>query len=304
MSNSLLSMRSMRGKWYTFRHLFFKPPGLLCRLRLYAAFRRFSREWAATEDFELKIRDVCAGPDNAKIPRVPDAGKVIDGYLIMHNGIKIVPDSYTGAGMTKLLQDNGGVHEPQEEFAFGQVLNWLRERGSSSYTMVELGSYWAFYSVWFQSMLSGGDCFCVEPLKENMEFGRKNFSANGRTGDFTQAYIGATPLGGEPPTISVDSLIRDKGIEHIDILHADIQGYELEMLQGATEAFGRKMIDYVFVSTHHNFLHYRCMEELEKHGFKILAEADLLETYSTDGVIIAGRLGLPHLETINITPRG
>jgi len=276
---------------------------MLKRVQLYSAFRRFSREWSATEDFDLKIRDVCAGPDNEKISRVPDAGKIVDGFLIMHNGIKVVPDSYTGAGMTSLLQKNRGVHEPQEEFAFGQVLKWLLERGSKTYTMVELGSYWAFYSLWFQSILPDGRCFCVEPRGENMEFGKKNFSANGRIADFTRAYVGSKPQLGEVPTISVDSLIHDKCINRIDILHADIQGHELEMLKGAKEAFSRKMVDYVFVSTHHNFLHYRCRDELERYGFKILAEVDLLETYSTDGVIVAGRLGLPHLEMIDITPR-
>lgn len=300
------SSKSLASKLFTARHIFFKSPGLFQRLRLYREFRRFAAEWDATEDFALKIRDVRAAPDNKNIPRVPNAGKIENGFLIMHNGIRVVPDSYTGSGMTDLMRENHGVHEPQEELAFAQVLAWLEERQAAESTMIELGSYWAFYSLWFCAELAGPRCFCVEPETENLDFGKRNFTANGRTADFTQAFVGGAfspAQQGGIPTVSVDSLIRDKGILHVDILHADIQGYELQMLEGARESFAAKIVDYVFVSSHSNFLHYRCIETLERSGFVILAEADLLETYSTDGVIVAGRRGLPRLEAIPITPR-
>ena len=303
MNDPMRPYRSLPCKLYTARRIFFKAPGLLQRLRLYREFRRFSRAWSETEDFELKIRDVCAGPDNAKIPRVPEAGRIIDGHLIMHNGVRVIPDSYTGPGMTRLMEKNRGVHEPQEEFAFGQVLAWLGGRRSRGLTMIELGSYWAFYSLWFLSALPEARCFCVEPETENLEFRRRNFAANARSGDFTQAYVGAQPRAGTPPTVSVDSLVREKGIERVEILHCDIQAHELEMLHGARETLARKAIDYVFISTHHNFLHYRCLDTLEAAGFVILAEVDLLETCSTDGVIVAGRRGLEKLDRIPITPR-
>ena len=301
------SKNSFASKLFTARHIFFKSPGLLQRLRLYRQFRQFSSEWEATEDFALKIRDVCAAPDNRHVPRVPNAGQIEDGFLIMHNGIRVVPDSYTGSGMTDLLRQNRGVHEPQEEMAFAQVLAWLKERAAAASTMIELGSYWAFYSLWFSAEMAGPRCFCVEPEGENLDFGKRNFAANGRTADFTQAFVGAAyaPAAqpGGIPTVSVDSLIRDKGIGHVEILHADIQGYELQMLEGARESFAAGKIDYVFVSSHSNFLHYRCLETLAQSGFTILAEVDLLETYSTDGIIVAGRTGLPRLEKIPVTPR-
>ena len=299
----MLNPRSLRAKLYTARRIFLKPPGLAQRLQLYAEFRRFSREWDRTENFELKIRDACAGADNAKIPRVPEAGTVREGHLIMHNGLRIVPDSYTGPGMTRLLEKNRGVHEPQEEYAFGEVLAWLAEREAATHTMIELGSYWAFYSLWFQAVLPEARSFCVEPDAGNLAFGEQNFRANGRTGDFTRAYVGAQPSTGTPPTITVDSFLREKGLDHVDILHADIQGHELEMLRGAQQTLARGAVDYLFISTHHNFLHYRCIDELTNLGYVVLAEADLLETCSTDGLIVAGRKGLPRLERIPITPR-
>lgn len=294
---------SLASKFYTARHIFLKSPEFFSRIRLYREFRRFSRQWNATEDFALKVRDVCAAPDNERIPRVSKAGQIENGFLIMHNGVRIIPDSYVGEGMTQVLQANRGVHEPQEEVAFAYVLNRIRQEVATHHVMIELGSYWAFYSLWFASEIACARCFCIEPEAENFEFGKRNFAANGYAADFIQAFVGAAPNSDLVPTISIDSFVRDRKIQKIDLLHADIQGAELEMLQGATETLAKEMIDYVFISSHHNFLHYRSIDLLRAAGFEILAEVDLLETYSTDGVIVAGRRGLPKLEKIAITPR-
>src|SRR6185312_13121167 len=112
MSNPMDRHRSLGDKLFTARRVFSKGPSVLHRLRLYLEFRRFSSKWLETEDFDLKIRDVCASPDNKQIPRVPNAGEFVDGYLIMHNGLPIIPHSYVGEGMTRLLNKNRGVHEP------------------------------------------------------------------------------------------------------------------------------------------------------------------------------------------------
>lgn len=295
--------RSLGDKLYTARHIFIKPPGLIQRLRLYRKFRRFSRQWQETEDFNLKIRDVCAAPDNQFIPRSAKAGELVNGHLVMHNGLSVVPDSYAGEGMTRLLAKNRGVHEPQEELAFMEVLNRIKKQALPCHTMIELGSYWAFYSLWFSTELPGANCYCVEPELKNLEFGKRNFNINRLTAEFTQAYVGTEPQNGSPPVVSVDSLVREKQIQHVDILHADIQGFELEMLNGARESLGRGIIDFIFISSHHNFLHYRCIDELLRSDFKIVAEVDLLETYSTDGVIVAARNGLPCVDSISVTPR-
>ena len=72
----------------------------------YAHVGPFWRRW---------YRDVMASPDNQHIPRVPNAGKVIDGCQVMHNGLRIVRGSYYGYPLTRMLKLNRGVHEPQEE---------------------------------------------------------------------------------------------------------------------------------------------------------------------------------------------
>ena len=44
--------------------------------------------------------------------------------------------------------------------------------------MIELGSYWAHYSMWFQKQFPEADCFMVEADSNNLEAGRSNFVAN------------------------------------------------------------------------------------------------------------------------------
>jgi Methyltransferase FkbM domain len=304
-TTSLSSFRDrvgqLRTRIYEMRKVFFKRPGLLYRWRLYYDYRRIARGWL--EDFGLRIEDVLSARDNDNISRVPNAGKIIAGHLIMHNGIPINPGSYVGEKMTLLLQENRGVHEPQEEAAFSTVLSSLKKTQADKYTMVELGSYWAFYSLWFKTVLPNSECFCVEPDENNLNWGRKNFELNHQHAAFTRAYIGSLPQHGDPPTISVDSLVDSKQIKHIDILHSDIQGYELEMLLGAKNCFERRMIDYIFISTHRHFLHYRCLERLTANGFKILADADLLESHSLDGLIVAVRNDLQFPAMVSIHHR-
>ena len=288
-------------RFYEARKVFFKRPGLFYRWRLYQVYRRIAHGWL--DNFALRIEDVCSARDNQSIPRVADAGKILNGLLVMHNGIRIRPGSYVDERMTEMLKENGAVHEPQEEAAFGIVLSWLRETGSDNYTMVELGAFWAFYSLWFKTALPSANCFCVEPDATNLSWGQQNFDLNRQIADFTRAYVGSAPKAGDPPTISVDSFVRAKQIEHIHILHCDIQGYELEMLHGAEQTFRRRMIDYVFISTHRHGLHYRCLEQLDKFDFRILADADLLESHSLDGLIVAARKEMDCPERVPIHHR-
>jgi hypothetical protein len=232
-----------------------------------------------------RIDDVIACPDNEHIDRVPEAGKLIDDQVVMHNGIRVVGLGYYGAGILNMLVENRGVHEPQEERAFGEVLPYV-EAGS---TMLELGAYWAYYSLWFARTVKDAKCYLVEPVSENLHSGEKNFAINNVRGAFTQAFVGSSERTDREGRqfVAVDPFCERNGIEHLAILHADIQGGEVDMLVGAKMMLARKAADWVFISTHSNTLHYQCAEILKSHGYLIMASADLDETYSTDGLIVA-----------------
>jgi len=224
-------------------------------------------------------------PDNKHIERVSNAGE-INGYLVtMHNGVKVTANGYYGAGILNMLIENAGVHEPQEERVFDEILAYL----PAETTMLELGSYWGFYSLSLLQKHPKSQCYLVEPDSQNFESGKINFKENGRLGHFTQAYIGEREQRRyfSQNTITVDTFCSKNNIEHLHILHADIQGYEAEMLRGAKYMLESGHIDYLFISTHSNSLHETCCHILTSHDYEVLVEASLDESYSVDGLIVA-----------------
>lgn len=285
-----------------------KRPGIFKRLRLYLAFRKENRLWGQSFDWTNRVHNALACPDNAFIPRVADAGKIENGQLIMHNNLRIYELSYDGVGLRDLMKQNRGVHEPQEERLFMEVLKGLPP-GS---TMLEFGSYWAFYSMWFYSQVANARCFCVEPDSRNMQMGKDNFALN--FGDspprvaFEQAFAGRKDAiasrDKDVSTVSVDGFLSKHGILHLAILHADTQGYELDVLLGATDSLASAAIDYVFLSTHSNELHRLCLEELHKHRYRILADIDLIETYSFDGLIVGQSRRAPQIPPCHLSVKG
>jgi len=224
-----------------------------------------------------RIQKVMDCPDNKYIPRVDGAGDITRNVQTMHNGIKIYRGSYYPELIEPMLILNKGVHEPQEEKMFMDILKKIPDNA----TMIELGSYWAFYSMWFQKEIPGAINYMVEPEKEYFEYGKMNFKLNNMKGNFICSKVGKDYL-------TVDKMVEDYNIKKINLLHSDIQGFELEMLDGAKKSISAGKIDYIFVSTHTQKLHEDCIKFLKEHNFKILYSADYEnETYSYDGIIVA-----------------
>lgn len=254
------------------------------------------------KQFEKKCSEIVACTDNAKIPRHKDAGKIVDNVQIMHNGLKVSLDCYSSeinrGIMTSLFQVNKGVHEPSEEYAFQTLLENIKD-GS---TIVELGSWWAFYSMWFCTKVRNYKAYLVEAEAPRLDAGRKNFELNGLVGDFSQYFVGETSgtwnetkrslmkgtyqVETSLPQICVDDFVKLKKISFIHILHADIQGAEVEMLRGAKETFAADKIGYVCISTHSDQLHRECLDILKDYNFKILCDVDVTHCAHTDGFIV------------------
>eukprot|EP00966_Prymnesium_polylepis_P296337 6845725-Prymnesium_polylepis.1 len=65
--------------------------------------------------------------------------------------------------MSQILRLNKGVHEPAEERLFAEVVG----RMPHGAVMIELGSYWAFFSSWFGRAVPRARIFCVEGAPAN-----------------------------------------------------------------------------------------------------------------------------------------
>ena len=261
--------------------------------------RKFPR-YRPSPYWQKRIDIVKQSPDNARLHRVADAGRVFADHQLMHNGLQISLGSYYDFGNTVLLQENQGVHEPQEELVFERVIASMPPNAA----MMELGSYWAYYSMWFASRVANAQCFMIEPDPHKMNFGKLNFQRNGLKGTFKLGFISDhTNYRSSIPTLHVDELMTNFRINFLHILHSDIQGYELAMLRGAERAIADKKIGYFFISTHSNQLHEDCKTLLREKGYVIVCDANLDESYSVDGLIVAKLPSIPGPDLFEISKR-
>jgi FkbM family methyltransferase len=209
-----------------------------------------------SEGERRRIALTVAVHDTDDIPKVTDAGEVTsrDGVpvQIMHNGVVIREGCYHGPWMTEVIRRLRGHHEPQEELAFHTVVEQLAS-DTDTPTMVELGSFWAYYSLWTKHVIPGARLVLIEPDAASLEVGQINLGLNRvEANDIVHAAIGdahgvSAPLvcesDGESHMtrhITIDGLMRDLGLRRIDLLLCDVQGAELAALRGAARALAER----------------------------------------------------------------
>ena len=242
-----------------------------------------------------RFRDIVCDPLNLLIERAPLAGVVEDGLVWLHNGARAPiegPGAYYGE-FSQILVINRGVHEPLEEFIFQEMLR----RMPTAPLMLELGAYWGHYSMWLKRLRPQAVVFLVEPKWKCLRAGQQNFELNGLEGEFIQAFVGHGQF-------QVDAFMAEQALERLNVLHADIQGYELEMLDGAAACLDRRAADYVFISTHGQKRHRLVLDRLQGHGYRIEVSSDFLShSTSHDGLVFATS---PDLEPLfsNFEPLG
>lgn len=260
-------------------------------------------QFAPPASWQERTTLALASSDNLLIPRHTNAGEVRGTAQVMHNGLLVPTDGYYGSENTELLRANRGVHEPQEERVFAAVLDHVAP-GSF---MIELGSYWAFYSSWFLSAVKDSRALLVEPDPACLAVGRKTLELNGLSdrAEVMQAWVGRFPephpAGAHETT--VDALSQRLGHRRIHILHSDVQSQETRMLRGCASTLRRGLIDWFFISTHSMHRHAYCKRFLLGRGFVLVAEADLPESYSYDGLLVFKRRGVPGPERIEVSQR-
>ncbi len=237
---------------------------------------------ANSGDFLGRWREIISDPLNLLIKRDINAGLIDkDGFVYLHNGLKVPLTGHNSyyEDFSNVLVLNRGVHEPLEEFCFQETLKKVRKQKPS---MIELGSYWAHYSMWFQKEFPDGNCFMVEPDSSRLEAGRSNFVANNFSkGQFIHSKVSNYDF-------RLDNFYKEKRLEEVTILHSDIQGWELEMLDGAKSFLDAQAAKYIFLSTHGQKIHEEAIKTLESYDYTIEVSSDF-DNHSTsfDGFILA-----------------
>jgi FkbM family methyltransferase len=261
---------------------------------------------------ELRVQETINCRDCDAIPKVENAGEVnIDHnppFQVMHNGVKVLLGGYHGEWMQRIITALKGHHEPQEEKVFYEVLK--RVSGDNP-VMLELGSYWAYYSLWFRKTFPAGSNYMVEPITEKMQLGQKNFDLNGFSGIFFNGCMGGEYKDKmtfvdwnndeiEMKKYSVDAIVEKNNIAFIDILHSDIQGAEVDMLKGCEQSLNAGKIGYLCISTHGD-KHERCLDFFKQRSMHIIAEHSVEASASADGLIVAQSTAVPHIDVVHIT---
>lgn len=245
------------------------------------------------------------------IPKVPDAGTTLDSngttVQVMHNGLYIIHHAYHGQWMSTIIKALKGHHEPQEEKVFYEALKTIPDAA----TMIELGSSWSYYSMWFNKEIPHARNYMIEPHQKKLALGEKHFSLNNMHGLFFNAFIGRNSDANtiftdwdttqyNLPRICIDDFVKEHAIEFIHLLHSDIQGAEYDMLLGCQETILKGKIGYIFISTHGNN-HAKCLHFLQNNGFHIVAQHSIAESYSADGLIVARHKNFAGLDFVNVS---
>ena len=184
--------------------------------------------------------------DTDAIPKVDGAGEVFEegGRRLqrMHNGVVIEEGCYQVRWMTEVIRCLRGHHEPQEEFVFHQVVECVAHTEEEP-SMIELGAWWAYYSLWFAARVPSARIVALEPDPERLEVGRRNFQLNDLSdrATFVRGEIGPTPdplrtriREPMPPAChDLRSLLEASRLERVSLLHVDIQGAETVLLDRA-----------------------------------------------------------------------
>jgi FkbM family methyltransferase len=247
--------------------------------------------------------------DSDAVPKVHNAGDVLDhesGQVqVMHNGVLVERGGYFGPWTDEIIYALRGHHEPQEELAFHTVIERLKRDGAE--LMVELGSFWAYYGMWFAHAIPGSQVIAMEPDDAFMDVGRRNVALNHMEDrvTFVRGAIGPNPGANmsfeaasdgqfhEVPTHDLESLLASCGRDRADLVLADIQGAETVLLQRAVPLLRAGRIRFLVVSTHHFTIsgsavtHQSALKLLRDEGAHIIAEHTVTESFSGDGLIVA-----------------
>jgi FkbM family methyltransferase len=170
--------------------------------------------------------------------------------------------------------------------------------------MMELGAFWAYYSLWMLDRIPDTRVILVEPDPNNLAVGQTNLALNDRHAEVFQAAVGSAAELPQPfvcesdrqtrlvPTESLPSLLERFATERIDVLLLDVQGAELAFLEGGREVL-EEHVRFIMVSTHHHSIsgdpamHQRCLQLLIELGAHVIAEHTVAESFSGDGLIVA-----------------
>ena len=224
---------------------------------------------------------------------------------VFDNGVAVFDDHLLPSQRARYRRWN--VHESEEEDLFVGLVRKIPRDG----VFVDIGSAIGYYLLLAARLRPDLDVHGVEPLEIHRQRFLENVTLNGRAAaDFTlheeaissadgvapfldDGYGSAiprrtrAPTGKAIPTITLDHLVeRIRG--RVDLCQMDVQGHEIEVLEGGAESLRTGSISIFLIGTHGRRLHRGCIRRLTEDGYRILR--DVVDPKGQpDGILVARR---------------
>jgi hypothetical protein len=131
---------------------------------------------------------------------------------------------------------------------------------------------------------------CINSLEDQFT------AINGVSAAATSPVVGLTTESKvtlDLPGYTVEDLMQSTGHSVIEILHCDAQGAEVHVVDQAISLGTSQRLRFCIISTHSYEItndpltHQNCLEKLRSAGAHIIAEHDVHESFSGDGLIAA-----------------
>lgn len=182
---------------------------------------------------------------------------------------------------------NGGLGKHHDErVRFEAVCDSITK---SNPTMLELGCFWALWSIIFGKKFPDAKLIVLEARLMKLGVGLANLHANGLTATVHYNVIAPVPdLPFRTPEITMDEIFEMNKIEEIDLLHLDIQGSEAALYEEIFDMLIDSRISNVVMATHYPEDHRKIVDKFRTlpHSVYEIEPGPPGEHYSKDGEII------------------
>jgi len=154
----------------------------------------------------------------------------------------------------------------------------LKNRNNKLYTMVELGSNWCYYSLLFKHIIGKEKTLniMVEPVEDSLQLGKDHFTLNSCEGIFYKKGITNTMEYYDKiiklDFITLDEILKQNSLTHLDILHSDVDGNEIELIEKNIDFFKEGKAKNVFILTHGDNCSSKCKEFFNQFPYSLIAE--------------------------------
>jgi FkbM family methyltransferase len=229
---------------------------------------------------------------------------------VFDNGVQVYDDHLLSNQRERYKRRN--VHEAEEEDIFLEILRSLPPDGC----FLNIGSAIGYYPLLAKRTVPGLVVHAVEPLELHRRQFLENIALNGLVRrDFTIHEEAISSSAGrasfledgygsgiqrssdaarrksrrvlEIRTTTLDRLV-ERIERHVDLCQMDVQGHELDALEGAPRTLKSGGIATFLIGTHSPRLHRRCMALLTDHRYEILHDFYYTQE-QPDGILAACR---------------